>query len=189
MILWHNLQQEQKDEHFKSFQTESSNDKIHCLLLYEDRHADVEDLALDEAFWNEHRVLTDDHCVCIGVKDPPPSTNGASKKNGAATRLIGLFGCPPTDLPCLVVCQMLRWSNAMRHMVVPLASNSTNEAGRPETEKLLKRLAQDMHNMLINYLPDGYFLYTGIEYSLGELTSRRGLVAAQAIWSSLKEAS
>jgi len=189
MFLWHNLQQEQKEEHFKSFETESSSDKIYCLLLYGDRCAGVEDLAQDEAFWNEHRVLTDDYCVCIGVKDSVSATNGTNKKSGAATRLIGLFGCGPNDLPCLVVCQMLRWSNAMRHMVVPLANGSTSEVGRSETTKLLKRLAQEMHNMLTGHLPDGYFLYTGIEYSLGELTSKRGLVASQAVWNGLKEAS
>jgi len=187
MILWHNLQQEQKDEHFKSFQTDASSDKIHCLLLYRDRHAGVESLAQDEAFWNEHRVLTDDHCVCIGVRDSSASTNGTEKKIGGATRLIGLFGCGPNDLPCLVVCQMLRWSNAMRHMVVPLANGSTSEPSHPEPQKLLKRMAQEMHNMLSGHFPDGYFLYTGIEYSLGDLTSKRGLVAAQAIWNTLKE--
>lgn len=188
MILWHNLQQQQREEHFRSFETEASSDKIHCLLLYEDRHTGVEDLARDEAFWNEHRVLTDDHCVCIGIKDASSVTNGSGKTNGAATRLIGLFGCAPRDLPCLVVCQMLRWSSAMRHMVVPLANGSTPEVGRPETAKLLKRVAQEMHGMLAGHFPDGYFLYTGIEYSLGDLTAKRGLVAAQAIWNSLKEA-
>ncbi|MBI5688031.1 MAG: hypothetical protein HZC54_23405 [Verrucomicrobia bacterium] len=189
MILWHNLQQQQKEEHFKSFATESSSDTIHCLLLYEDRHMSVEALAQDAAFWDEHRVLTDGHCVCIGVKDPMAGTNGSSRRSGAATRLIGLFGCAPHDMPCLVVCQMLRWSNAMRHMVVPLANGSTNEVGRPETQRLLKRVAQEMHSMLTGHYPDGYFLYTGIEYSLGELTSKRGLVAAQAVWSTLKEVS
>jgi hypothetical protein len=188
MILWHNLQPQQREEHFKSFETESSSDKIHCLLLYGDRHTGVEALARDKTFWDEHRVLTDDHCVCIGVKDSLSDANGAGKETGLATRLIGLFGCAPHDLPCLVVCQMLRWSNAMRHMVVPLANGSNGEAGRPETQQLLKRLAQEMHNMLTGHYPDGYFLYTGIEYSLGDLTSKRGLVAAQTIWSSLKGA-
>lgn len=188
MILWHNLQQQQREEHFRNFETESSSDKIHCLLLYEDGHRGVESLAQDEAFWNEHRVLTDNHCVCIGVKDASPAASGACKANGAATRLIGLFGCSPSDLPCLVVCQMLRWSNAMRHMVVPLAT-SVSEAGRPDTQRLLSRVAKEMHNMLSGHFPDGYFLYTGIEYSLGELTSKRGLVAAQAVWNSLREAS
>jgi hypothetical protein len=188
MILWHNLQPEQKDEHFKSFQTEASSDKIHCFLLYGDRHVGMEKLAQDETFWGEHRVLTDDHCVCIGVRDSSLSTNGSGKKNKAASQLIGLFGCGPGDLPCLVVCQMLRWSNAMRHMVVPLADGSAGESGRPESQELLKRMAQEMHNMLTGHFPDGYFLYTGIEYSLGDLTAKRGLVAAQVVWNTLKDA-
>lgn len=189
MILWHNLQQEQRDEHFKNFEAESSSDKIHCLLLYEDQHSGVESLAQDEVFWNEHRVLTNGHCICIGVKDPAPVAQTAGKQCGAATRLIGLFGCAPHDLPCLVICQMLRWSNAMRHMVVPLAHHPNNNDGRPDTQLLLQRVAKEMHNMLAGHFPDGYFLYTGIEYSLGELTSKRGLVAAQAVWNHLKQAS
>ncbi|MBI5820486.1 MAG: hypothetical protein HZA88_16080 [Verrucomicrobia bacterium] len=188
MILWQDLQQEQKDEQFKSFQTESSSDKIHCLVLYDDRHSGVEDLARNTAFWKEHRVLADDHCVCIGVKNPPPSADDTDKKSGAASRLMELFGCGSNDMPCLVVCQLLRWSNAMRHMVVPLASGPTSELGRLEVEKLLKRMAQEMRSMLDGHFPDGYFLYTGIEYSLGDLTSKRGLVAAQAVWDILKEA-
>ena len=187
MILWHNLRQEQKEEHFKSFEAESSSDKIHCLLLYEDRHAGVETLAQNETFWDEHRVLTNGHCVCIGVKDALPAVPDAGKKSGAATRLVGLFGCAPHDLPCLVICQMLRWSNAMRHMVVPLAPTPAAEPGRPDTQNLLRRVAKEMHNMLAGHFPDGYFLYTGIEYSLGELTSKRGLVAAQAVWNTLKQ--
>ena len=121
MILWQDLQQEQRNEQFKSFQRESSSDRIHCLLLYDDRHSAVEELVRNEAFWKEHRVLTDDHCICIGVKNLSPSAEGADKKIGAASRLIELFGCGSNDMPCLVVCQLLRWSNAMRHMVVPLA--------------------------------------------------------------------
>lgn len=188
MILWNNLSQEQKEKHFESFEAEASSDRIHCLLLYdEDGHATVEDLVQDEAFWNEHSALTDGHCVCIGVKNSSPSTNGTSKKTGTATRLIGLFGCEPNELPCLVVCQMLRWSNAMRHMVVPLARASTSEVGCSEAKNILKRVAQDMHNMLSGHFADGYFLYIGIEYLLGDLTSKRGLIAAQAVWNSLKE--
>jgi hypothetical protein len=76
----------------------------------------------------------------------------------------------------------------MRHMVVPLADGSAGESGRPESQELLKRMAQEMHNMLTGHFPDGYFLYTGIEHSLGDLTAKRGLVAAQVVWNTLKDA-
>ncbi len=187
MILWQDLQQEQKDEQIKCFQKESSSDRIHCLLLYDDWHRGVEQLARNEAFWKEHRVLTDDHCVCIGVKNPAPPAEGADKKSGTASRLIELFGCGSTDMPCLVVCQLLRWSHAMRHMVVPMAGGPASEPSRLDAEKLFKRMAKEMRGMLDGHFPDGYFLYTGIEYSLGDLTSKRGLVAAQAVWDILRE--
>ena len=48
-------------------------------------------------------------------------------------------------------------------------------------------MAKEMRGMLDGHFPDGYFLYTGIEYSLGDLTSKRGLVAAQAVWDILSE--